>query len=332
MDSPNFFRPPAAEFKGSKDPRIQDLKDRLLREEGRRGTVVVVGIDEPVGAELHPVDAEAEERRVREVAIGLRSILVTGAVDVEIVVVHQPLRMSEQHDADGERTETVLVDLHDLACPANRATAMPQTELSRNDEDVVILLLVAERLEHLLRPGRLLEPIGTEFAFAPVLELALARLADLREHLLHGFAVGRGNRLPLRDGEPSFRVSRNRPLGQLLVGETDAREQLPQDVRLLRDALRLVAGEISVARLHFLVLELVGDRQVLQRGDGGRADGLGEIVAVFDDALCAGVVEAELSENLLDGVGTEPVDLLDLTGRCCRLSNRVHCVISFWIS
>ncbi len=240
--------------------------------------------------------------------------------------------MREQHDADGERAETELVDLHDLACPANRATAMPQTELSRHDEDVVILLLVAERLEHLLRLGRLLQVVRTEVALAPVLELALARLADLREHLLHGFAVGRGDRLPLRDGEPSFGVGRDRPFRELLVGETDAREQLPQDVGLLRDALRLVAGEIPVAGLHLLVLELVGDRQILQRGDGGHADGLGEIVAVFDDALCAGVVEAELSENLLDGVGAEPVDLLDLTGRCCCLSNRVHCVISFWIS
>ena len=45
-----------------------------LREEGRRGTVVVVGIVEPVGVELHPVVVEVEDRRVREVAIGLRRI------------------------------------------------------------------------------------------------------------------------------------------------------------------------------------------------------------------------------------------------------------------
>lgn len=261
MDSPNFFdrlRRNSAELKGSKDPRIQDLKDRLLREEGRRGTAAVAGRAEPAGEEPHPVAAEVEERRAREVAIGLRSVLVTGAVDVEIVVVHQPLGMREQHDADGERPETELVDLHDLACPAHRTALVTETELGRNDEDVEVLLLVAELLEHLLRPGRLLEPVRTEVALAPVLELALARLADLREHLPHGFAVGRGDRLPLRDGEPSFGVGRDRPFRELLEGVADAREQLPQDVGLLRDALRLVAGEIPVAGLHFLGLELGG--------------------------------------------------------------------------
>ncbi len=240
--------------------------------------------------------------------------------------------MSEQHDPNREGAESELVGHEDLASTANGASPMTDAELGSHHEDVVILLLVAERLEHLLRPSRLLEPIGAEFAFAPVLELAVARLTDLREHLRHGSTVGQGDLLPLRDGEPPFGIRRDRPFGQLLVGETDAREQLPQDVRLLGDALRLVTGQVSVGGLHFLVLELVGDRQVLQRGDGGRADGLGEFVAVFDDALCAEFVEAELSENLLNGVGTEPVDLLDLTGRCCCLSNRVHCVISFWIS
>ena len=58
-----FFRLPAAEFKGSKVPRIQDLKDRLLREEGRRRAVVFAGTREPEGVEHHPVAAEAEDRR-----------------------------------------------------------------------------------------------------------------------------------------------------------------------------------------------------------------------------------------------------------------------------
>jgi len=146
-------------------------------------------------------------------------------------------------------------------------------------------------------------------------ELAVAGLLDRVEHLLHGLAVGWCDRLPLRDGEPSFGVGRNRTFRELLVGESDTWEDLAQNVALLRDAFRLtVTGEVAVVRGDFLVLELVGNRQILERGECRDADCFGEFVAVFDDALGAGVVEAELTENLLDGVASEPVDLLDLTG------------------
>lgn len=71
-------------------PRIQDLKGQLLREEGRSGTVVLVGADEPVGAELDLIIVEAEERRGRrEVAIGVRSELVTRAVHVQFLCMRQ---------------------------------------------------------------------------------------------------------------------------------------------------------------------------------------------------------------------------------------------------
>ena len=50
--------------------------------------------------------------------------LVTGTVDPQIVVVLEPVLVGEQHDADGERAEAELGLPHDLACPANRATAM----------------------------------------------------------------------------------------------------------------------------------------------------------------------------------------------------------------
>ena len=48
-----------------------------LREEGRRGTVVVVGVVVPVGVELDLAVVEVEDRRVREVAIGVRIIAPT---------------------------------------------------------------------------------------------------------------------------------------------------------------------------------------------------------------------------------------------------------------
>jgi len=85
-------------------------------------------------------------------------------------------------------------------------------------------------------------------AFAVVVEVALALLLDQIEHFLDRLVVGLGDQLPPRNGEPSFGVGRNRLLGDLLVGETDARNELAQDVGLLGDVLRLaVAGEILVA-------------------------------------------------------------------------------------
>ncbi len=206
---------------------------------------------------------------------------------------------------------------------------MPQTELGGDDENVLILLLVAERLEELRRPCRLAQAFRTELAFTVVVELAVTGLLDHVQYLLHRFVVGRGDLLPPRNGEPSFGVRGKRAFGQLLGGIADAGEQLAQAVRLFGNTLRLVAGEVAVLGFLLLVLELVGDRQVLQRGEGRIADCFGEFVAVFDDALGAGVVQSEFSENLLDGVGSEPVDLLDLTGRSCCLSNRLHDVISF---
>lgn len=45
-----------------------------LRKEGRHRAIVVVGIVEPVGVELDLAVVEVEDRRVREVAIGIRNI------------------------------------------------------------------------------------------------------------------------------------------------------------------------------------------------------------------------------------------------------------------
>lgn len=165
--------------------------------------------------------------------------------------------MSEQHDADCEDSKAELVDLEDLACPANRAALVTDAELSRDDEDVVILLALCQRLEHLLRLGRLLQVVRTELvAVIVVVEPPLRR--DHSENLFDRFAVGRGDRLPLRDGEPSLGVRRQRLLlGDLLVGETDAGKELSQDDGLLRDALDLVVLGIHAARLHLFVHELV---------------------------------------------------------------------------
>lgn len=290
-----------------------------------------MGVAVPVRGELDLAVDEEEDRGENEASIGNRIVeLVARTVDPEIVVVRQTLGMRQDHDPDGEGTETALVRLYDLACPANRATTMTQTELGGDHEDVVILLFVAKLLEHRLRLGRLAQTLVRDLAVTVVVELAAASLLDRVEHLLYRPVVGRGDLLPLWDGEPSFGVLRHFTLCELLVGEPDAREDLAQNVRLLRDRLGLlVAGEVAVVRGDLLVLVLVGDRQVVERGDGRFANRTRELVAVLDDALGAGVVETELVENLLDGIGPEPVDLLDLAGGCGLLSNRRHDVISF---
>ena len=190
--------------KESKDPRIQDLKGQLLREEGRRGTVVLVGVVAPVGVELDLAVVEVEERRVREAAIGIRRELVTSAVDMELFPLNLAFGVGQQHDADCEGSETELVGHEDLTRPAHRTALVTETELGRNNEDVVSLLLVAELLGHLRRLGVLSQVFRSELAVAVVVELPLRR--DHREHLLDRFAVGRRERLPLRDGEPPFGV------------------------------------------------------------------------------------------------------------------------------
>ena len=276
-----------------------------------------VGVDVPAGAELDPAAVEVEERRAREVATGARGELVTSAVDVELFPLNETFRVGEHHDADCEGSETELVGREDLTCPADRTAPVTKTELCRNDEDVEVLLLVAELLEHLHRLGVLSQVLRSELAVTVVVELPLRR--DHREHLLDGLTVGRRERLPLRDGEPPFSVRGKRLFGQLLVGETDAREELTQDVGLLRDPLDLVALGIRVARLHFLVGELVGHRELFDAGH----DASLELVTVLDELLDAVLVESRLFERTLGGVLDKTQVLLLLSirdgrDRLCR--------------
>ncbi len=223
-----------------------------LREERRSGAIAVVRADDPVDVEPNPAAAEVEERRERELALVIRPEFVAGAVDVEVVVVSEAFGVRQQHDADGESPETELVAGEDFACPANRTTAMLDAKLRRNDEDIITLLL-AEFLERGGRAVALLETVGTELAFAVVVELAAAGLLDQIEHLLDGFAVRRGDLLPARDGEPSFGAVGQREAVGVLAVATNAGEQLHQSLHLLSDRLRGVTREIAVTGLDFFV-------------------------------------------------------------------------------
>jgi len=142
--------------------------------------------------------------------------------------------MRQEHHADRERAETELGRVHDLACPANRATAMANAELGGNDENVVTRLLVAELRELSLRLGELTQVLRTEATLTEVVELAVAGFRDQCEDPLDGFAIGRRNRLPARDGEPSLGPGRNRNVATFDVGRPEVREQRTSVPRLAR--------------------------------------------------------------------------------------------------
>jgi hypothetical protein len=102
------------------------------------------------------------------------------------------------------------------------------TELGRNHQDVLILLLVAELLENGHGLGGLTELIRTKLTFTVVVERTVSGLLDQVEHLLHGFTVSWSNLFPPRNGEPSFSVFRKQLLGKLFVGVADTREQFTE--------------------------------------------------------------------------------------------------------
>ena len=67
----------------------------LLREKARRRAKVGERTAEPARAEPDPAAEEAEEGRERENAISIRGILVTSAVNPEIVIMLESFRMRQ---------------------------------------------------------------------------------------------------------------------------------------------------------------------------------------------------------------------------------------------
>ncbi len=176
----------------------------LLRDEPRGRAIVPVGIVHPEGIELDLAKDETEERRVRELARGIRRVLVTRAVDVQLLPLNEPLGMRQDHAPRDERPEAELVGRVDHAHPSVGTTPMGQTELCR-DKQKVTLLLLADHLERDGRPLGQLQVLRAECVFAVVVESA--RLADQIKNLLDGLVVRGRDLLPPRNDEPAFRAS-----------------------------------------------------------------------------------------------------------------------------
>ena len=321
---PNFFRPPAAEeLKDSKAPRVQANKGRLLRNEARHGAVPADGIVEPEGVEPDLAVAEAEDRRAREDAIGIRSELVTSAVGVQLLPADVPLGMNQSHAPDRESSETELAGHEDLTSPTDGTSAMTHAVLSRHDQDVALLLL-ADLAEGIERPSVLTETVRRDLALPVVVELP--GLADPFEHELDGATVAvsgvghlrevlGGHSVHRRNGEPSFGAvgEFRQGLGEFERVARIETEDLGECLDLVGDRLRTpVLLRVRVARLDFLVGELVGDGVLLDELFQAHL----KLTAVFDDALSTILVEAQGIEPVLH----EPNDLLALVrrDRFCR--------------
>ena len=328
-----------------KTQKIQEFEGRgsALRTETRRRPVVVVRIVDEVRVELDLAVVEAEVRSVVETNIGIRIVeLVTRAVNPEVVEVHEPFRMGQDHDSDSERTEAELVDGEDLACPANRAATMLDAELRRNYQDVRVALGIREFRPELLRLSRLAETLLVELAVTIVVELAVAGLLDGVEHLEERTAVGRTEDIrvlhPVGDGEPTLGTSRKRDVAlldlrkQIEVGETDAREQFAQTVALLGQTLGGVAGQIAVGRTDLLILELVGVRQLDEGENGCGVDATDEVSIALHalGTFLAEVVGVGIGlHRLLGSVGCHACELLHLAIGGRFTSKRRHDVSSF---
>src|SRR3972149_7822625 len=114
-----------------KIPAFETSRYDLLREEGRRGTIVSVRASDPERVELELAIEEVEVRRKREVAIGVRSIFVASAVDPEIVVLLETFGVRQDHDAGAEGAESELTGLELLACAEDGAATGATAGLGR---------------------------------------------------------------------------------------------------------------------------------------------------------------------------------------------------------
>ena len=234
------------------------------------------GVEDPVGVEPDPADVEVEERRVVEATIGIGTVLVTGAVDVQLLPLNEPLGMRQDHAPRDERPEAELVGVADaLTHPPDGPTPMGQTEL-RRDQQKVALLLLADHLESDGRPLGEPQVLRAECAFAVVAEGA--GFADQVEDLLDSLVVRGRNLLPPRNGEPAFRASgQSRKLlgtGQHRTG-VETVEVLGELHELFADRLHGVPLRIAVVGLHLFVGEKRTRRDERCRGHfRGLDDGL----------------------------------------------------------
>ncbi len=266
----------------------------LLRDEARSRAIELVGEINPAGAELDLVVVEEEAQRERENAIGVGRVLVTGAVDVQLLPLNEPLGMRQDHAPDDERPEAELVRSIDHTHPSRGPTAMGQAEL-RRDEQKVALLPLADHLERDRRAFGQPQVLRTEVPLAVVVEGA--GLADQVEDLFDSLVVALGHLLPPRNGEPAFGTSGQ---SRKLLGAREhavhvqAIEVLGELHELFRDRLHGVSRRIAVVGFHLFARE---ERTLHHRECRGHFRGLDYGLQVPGDETG---VERAFQETALD--------------------------------
>jgi len=122
------------------------------------------------------------------------------------------LRMSEEHRADGEGTQTELVADKELGGATRGTATMTKAELGGNEEDVRIALGFRQLRPKLDRASRPTELLFDDLPLAPVVKVAVPRLLERVKDLLDGLGIGRpedfGIRHPVRDGKPTLSTFR----------------------------------------------------------------------------------------------------------------------------
>ena len=295
-----------------------------------------------MGAEPDPAADEEEAGSAREPAIAIWTPFVSRTVNPEIVVIHEPFRVGQDHDTDDERSESELIRGEDLTSPTNGTTAMTQTKLGGDDQDVWVALGFRDLLHHLFGLGELTNVFLINLPFAVVVQRT-ASLFDEVEDLMHALAVCRANRrltslLPdVGDGEPSFGIGgkHDRAIFDLFeeveVGIAETGDKFPQTIALLGDPLRLVAGEVAVVRGGFFVGEPIRNREFDNLSDHELAQALREVGISLEtlSTLFVEFAESVLNRIRLSDIADDPCDEPFLT--VGYLSKRIHVSSSFLV-
>lgn len=174
----------------------------------------------------------------------------------------EPIGVREQNEPHLVCPQAELVAAHHDARATHGTAAVTETELGRQDEDVVPLLGGGERAHRAGLLPRLTEPVGAELSLAAVVvvELAATRLVELAEDDLDRLVVvGRGDLLPRQDEEVTLRPRQRVLAREGRVVRLGPRE-VPPDLRELVGgrARPLVPGQVAVPGLPLIVHELVG--------------------------------------------------------------------------
>lgn len=108
-----------------KTEAVKRSRNKVVRKERRGGTVALVGAIYKAHVEPDRAVVEAEDRDAVEPAIGIRTVFVTGALDVQVLPLNEPLGMRQDHASHDERSDAEFVGVaDDLAHSPDGPTTM----------------------------------------------------------------------------------------------------------------------------------------------------------------------------------------------------------------